>query len=162
MSIQCDLCTLNFSSRANMLRHKSNIHLKEKNFQCEFCDFKCHQKLNLKKHSCYIKKENPINKDEETSQYSVEYGIQKRLERELKGNKVTCPFGRIDIMTEDTIIEIKKWEDHKKGIGQILGYGVYFPKYKKRLHFFGIKPSNEMTKSIKDVCKKLNIEITEE
>ena len=65
-------------------------------------------------------------------------------------------------MTSDTIIEIKKWDEHKKAIGQIMGYSVYFPIYKKRIYFFGAKPTTIMEKAIRDVCQKFNIEITEE
>jgi hypothetical protein len=57
------------------------------------------------------------------------------MENELNGHKISCPFGRIDIMTADTIIEIKKWEDHKKGIGQILGYCSHVSSYKKEFIF---------------------------
>ena len=160
-TFQCDKCTMKFVNNCNLQRHIANIHLKEKNFKCELCEFTCNAKANLKKHSCYIKKENPIT-DQETSQYSVEYGISKRLEQELNANRISCPFGRIDLMTNDTIIEIKKWDEHKKAIGQIIGYSIYFPTYKKRIHFFGSKPTKPMEKSLREVCLKLDIEITEE
>ena len=158
---QCETCQMKFNTKSNLQRHISNIHLKEKNFKCEHCEFICNVKSNLKKHSCYIKKVNPIS-DPDSSQYSIEYGIQRRLEQELNGNKISCPFGRVDLMTSDTIIEIKKWDEHKKAIGQIMGYSVYFPIYKKRIHFFGSKPTTTMEKAIRDVCQKFNIEITEE
>ena len=104
---QCETCNMLFTVKSNLQRHISNIHLKEKNYKCEYCDFTCHHKPNLKKHSCYIKKVNPIT-DPDSSHYSIEYGIQRRLEQELNGHRISCPFGRVDLMTSDTIIEIKK------------------------------------------------------
>ena len=76
------------------------------------------------------KKEMPkLPEGVETSNYSIEYYIQSKLEKELKGYTQSCPFGRIDILTEHYIIEIKKWEEHKKEIGQILGYSVYYKNH---------------------------------
>ena len=161
MVFTCSKCSMNLSNNANLKRHIQVIHELIKPFKCEYCDFTTAQKCNLKKHSCYIKKENPIQElIGETSVYSVEYNIQKRIEKEVNGHRITCPFGIIDIITEDTIIEIKKWDDHKKGIGQLIGYAYYFPSFKKRLHFFGSKPSEKKIKSILEVCASLNIEIT--
>ena len=162
-TFKCDKCNKNFSTNSNLERHILNIHNNEKNFKCEFCDFKCHQKLNLNKHSCYVKKANPlISSDIEGSNYSIEYHIQSKLELELNGRPKTCPFGRIDVLTETEIIEIKKWEEHKKAIGQILGYSCYYPDHQKRIHFFGIKPNERQLNSIKEVCNKFNIIISEE
>ena len=159
--VECPECGLKILKN-NLSRHISNIHKNEKKHCCEYCDFKCNQPQNLKKHSCYIKKQTQIKPDENLSKYSVEYNIQNRLEKELKGHKISCSFGRVDLITSDTIIEIKKWDDHKKAIGQILGYSVYFPKHKKRIHFFGSKPTDNQMKGITDVCKHFKIEITEE
>ena len=156
----CDICGLVLSANAHLQRHISGMHLKEKNIKCEFCDFKCNQKQNLKKHSCYQKLTSSQNNG--LCDYSIEYNIQQKLEKELNGIKGTCPFGRIDILTTDTIIEIKKWTEHKKAIGQILGYASYYPSYKKRIHFFGQKLNEQSMRGLRDVCKFYGIEITEE
>ena len=162
-NIKCNQCNKLFTTASNLERHISNIHNHEKKFQCEFCDFKCHQKLNLKKYSCYIKKATPqISSDIEGSNYSIEYQIQSKLELELNGHSKTCPFGRIDILTTTEIIEIKKWEEHKKAIGQIMGYSCYYPDHQKLIHFFGIKPNESQLNSIIEVCNKFNIIISEE
>ena len=160
---KCNECNKLFSQNANLQRHISNIHNHDKKFQCEFCDFKCHQKLNLNKHSCYIKKATPqLNSDVEGSSYSAEYYIQSKLENELNGCSKTCPFGRIDVLTSTEIIEIKKWEEHKKAIGQIMGYSCYYPDRQKRIHFFGVKPNERQLNAIHEVCSQLNILLTEE
>ena len=160
-TFKCNQCNKMFSTNANLKRHIENILDKIKNHQCEFCDFKCNAKENLRKHSCYIKKSMP-EIPESSSEYSVEYYIQSKLEAELQGVSKTCPFGRIDILTDTQIIEIKKWDEHKKALGQILGYGVYYPNHQKRVHFFGQKPNERQLNAIKEVYEKLNIIITEE
>ena len=98
----------------------------------------------------------------EDGSYSMEYNIQTRMEKELNGHTVVCKYGRVDIITNDTIIEIKKWDDHKKGLGQILGYSFYFPLYKKRIHFFGKQPTQKQKESFLEVCAFYNVEVTEE
>ena len=158
----CEECGMKFASKIHLKRHFSNIHLKEKNIKCEYCDYVCHRKDNLKHHSCYTKKRsNPNNKP--LSSNSVECSIHTRLHNELNArHEISCPFGRIDLMTTDTIIEIKNWIDHKKGIGQILGYATFFPSYKKRIHFFGTRPNLKIYEGILEVCKYYSIEMTEE
>jgi hypothetical protein len=161
----CEECGLKLRTKRALIRHISNIHKKEKNYKCEYCEFCCNQKQNLKKHSCYVKREiGEQNITPQLSNYSIEYGIQVRLQSEIPNATptITCPFGRIDIMTNDTIIEIKRWDENKKAIGQILGYSTYFPMYKKRIHFFGRKPSENQQEAIRNVCKHFDIEITEE
>ena len=50
---QCETCRMNFPNKANLQHHISNIHLKEKNFKCEHCDYICNQKIN--RSSCLLK-----------------------------------------------------------------------------------------------------------
>ena len=162
--MQCDECKIFFSTKSNLQRHIAGMHKNDKPYKCEYCDFKCGQASNLKKHKCYILKasSHSLENGPILSSYSIEYNIQTKLELELKGTKVVCDYGRVDLMTKDTIIEIKKWDEHKKAIGQILGYSVYFPLYKKRIHFFGQRPSDKVVKAIEEVCKHYKILITSE
>ena len=153
---ECDECHFKFKQYQHLKRHISAIHLKEKPHKCEYCDFVCSHKPNLLHHSCKSKIENdPL--------YRPEKIIQKRLATELNGKcEISCDYGKIDLLTHDTIIEIKKWGEHKKAIGQLLGYSIYFPTYKKRIHFFSNKVNKKQMQGIYDVCKFYNIEITEE
>ena len=159
---KCEECEMTFYSKGHLKHHISNIHLKEKPHKCEYCDFATSQKYALQLHSCYSrKKSNPNNK--EITAKTVEAHIHNKLKNELNAaHEIICPFGRIDLMTADTIIEIKNWNDHKKGMGQILGYASFFPSYKKRIHFFGTRPINKILEAIREVCRFYNVEITEE
>ena len=54
---------------------------------------------------------------------------------QLGGRKeVKTPAGRIDVLTNDEVIEVKRLERWRDGLGQIISYGSYFPGRKKRLH----------------------------
>ena len=112
---ECDECHFRFKQKQHLTRHISAVHLKEKIHKCEFCEFVCSHKPNLLHHSCKSKKENdPL--------YRPEKIIQSRLATELNGRcEIHCDYGAIDLLTPDTIIEIKKWGEHKKAIGQLMG-----------------------------------------
>lgn len=47
--VSCPLCGKVFPSKYKLNRHYL-IHTGEKPFQCQLCDFKCNQKVNLKNH----------------------------------------------------------------------------------------------------------------
>ena len=90
----------------------------------------------------------------------VEKGIQKNLAKQLKGRmEVYCPVGRIDILTNSQIIEIKEASSWKSAVGQILTYGSYYPEHRKRIHLFG-ECQICMRVAIRECCKALDIEVT--
>ncbi|MBE9018895.1 hypothetical protein C7Y66_11005 [Chroococcidiopsis sp. CCALA 051] len=69
---------------------------------------------------------------------SVEYQIRDRLHAELGGLvEVITPAGRIDLLTDTEIIEVKAVKDWKAALGQILVYSGFYPQHQKRLHLFG-------------------------
>lgn len=89
-----------------------------------------------------------------------EHCIQVKMQKQLGGQtEVTTPAGRIDLLTETELIEIKNTKDWKGGIGQLLSYQTYYPSHKKRLHLFG-QCTN--LSEIKAICLSLNIEVTVE
>jgi hypothetical protein len=58
------------------------------------------------------------------------------MEREGGESEVTVPVGRVDLVTDEYVIEIKavsKWMDSLK----VLLYSEYFPGKKPRVHLFG-------------------------
>ena len=67
-----------------------------------------------------------------------EYQVVKRLQTELGGQiEVVTAVGRIDLLTETEIIEVKQVSDWKSALGQILTYAGFFPEHTKRIHLFG-------------------------
>ena len=86
-----------------------------------------------------------------------EYVITNKLNQILNGQleiKTLC--GRIDILTESEIIEVKKFELWKTAIGQILAYSYFYPDKQKRIHLFDV-PKNTNIELIKNIFKKYDI-----
>lgn len=68
----------------------------------------------------------------------TESQIRDRLQSQLgKLTEVKTPAGRIDLLTETEIIEVKWIGEWKSGLGQILVYSAFYPEHKRRLHLFG-------------------------
>ena len=152
--IQCPQCNKSILSK-NLNKHINDVHLKIKKFKCEYCDFKCSQKQSLPSHSCYRR-----HIDSNQSVSRGEDYIQKKLEEKTEGKKQKCPIGEIDILSKTELIEIKLWNEWKKGIGQLMTYGYYFSDKQKRIHFFGPTLKNEIKIEIEKILTSLNIIMT--
>ncbi len=71
-------------------------------------------------------------------QDNAEAKIRQRLRAELGGEmEVVTAVGRIDLLTESEVIEIKNINDWKEALGKILAYSAFFPEHSKRIHLFG-------------------------
>jgi hypothetical protein len=69
---------------------------------------------------------------------SIESKVRNNLQSQLGGLiEVTTPSGRIDLLTETEIIEVKNIKDWKAALDQILVYSAFYPNHKKRIHLFG-------------------------
>jgi hypothetical protein len=67
-----------------------------------------------------------------------EHQVVQRLQAKLGGQtEVVTAIGRIDLLTETEIIEVKQVSDWKAALGQILTYAGFFPEHTKRIHLFG-------------------------
>lgn len=62
---------------------------------------------------------------------------QRELEKHFGGKHASCEHGIIDILTNDSIIEIKNWNKYKDSLGQLSSYGIQYPNHKKIVVFFG-------------------------
>ena len=95
-----------------------------------------------------------------------EKSYQLKLASDLKklGQKVRlevcCPIGRIDILTETEVIEVKHYHSSnglKHALGQVLAYSYYYPKHKKRLALIG-KPIKQMElKEVEQICQHYEV-----
>jgi len=112
------------------------------------------EKLNLLPSGIQIRK---IDKD------NLEFQIRNRLHKQIGGLKeVSTPAGRIDLLTDTEIIEIKRVSDWKAALGQILVYSAYYPEHQKRLHLFGNSKELEKLTDIESACLTFNVCITGE
>lgn len=89
----------------------------------------------------------------------LESDIQKWLLRETKGRaEVKTKFGLIDILTDDTVIEIKRAENWKHALGQVIAYSYEYSDRRRALVLFG---NEDIIKheSVADVCAKVDVEV---
>ena len=95
----------------------------------------------------------------------VESTVQRILEEKLlklglnPALEVPTPFGRIDILTDDSIIEIKSYCRWKDAVGQVQAYGYFYPGKKMRIHLFDVPDDADLTE-IRKFMKTKNIELT--
>lgn len=97
------------------------------------------------KYSYHFKKKAEQKQKQQTNQELIkrikqgdERAVQLSLQRQLGGHtEVQTPYGRIDLLTENKIIEIKTVKQWKSGIGQLLSYGQSYPDHEKVLYLFG-------------------------
>lgn len=67
-----------------------------------------------------------------------EFQVVQRLQAKLGGQtEIVTAVGRIDLLTETEIIEVKQVSDWKAALGQMLTYSAFFPEHTKRIHLFG-------------------------
>ena len=127
-----------------------------------FDDFKI-----LLNYSCEKKKEKALilkgiksNKKRKIRQTESE--IRDTLKNIIGGEtEVKTLAGKIDLLTNDEIIELKSIKSWKSALGQILVYGDYYPNHQKRIHLFGETQKSYLDMVIKH-CKKRNVIVTYE
>lgn len=88
--------------------------------------------------------------------------IRNRIWKNLGGDiEVPTMAGRIDLLTEKEIIEVKCIKKWKEAVGQVTIFSKDYPKHSKRIHLFG-KCSGSFKHIIFSYCKKLNILVSYE
>ena len=89
---------------------------------------------------------------------SVEKIIRDRLMSVIGGQpEVNTPVGRIDLLTDSEIIEVKHVADWKSAMGQVLAYASFYPQHTKRIHLFGEEaPATDAIA----ICSQLGITVT--
>jgi hypothetical protein len=103
----------------------------------------------------------PPIRDEKSKNANPEKLISDRLAFELGGiREVTTPCGRIDVLTDTEIIEVKKTSRWKSAIGQVCAYANFYPDRVKRIHLFGGDFSQLAL--ISSVAHPLDIRVTAE
>ncbi len=83
-----------------------------------------------------------------------------RLAERLKAKKeVNTPVGRIDILTETELIELKRSRNWKSAIGQVKSYGKFYPQHRLRIHLFREMTGTKL-KNIQETCDSEGIILT--
>lgn len=96
----------------------------------------------------------PANKD------NIEQQVRDRLHSQLGGLvEVATPAGRIDLLTDIEIIEIKHVADWKSAMGQVPAYSGFYPEHSKRIHLFGKKGELPTSTAI-IICSELGVSVT--
>lgn len=147
----CPVCNKNFHSDHYLAHHQRTIHEGQKPFKCEFCQFKCSQRGNLRRHTCYVRRG-------ENNELCYEKAVTQRLAARIGGKTEVCVGGtRIDILTDAQLIEVKLWKYFYKAIGQVLYYQQFKPNHALRIHFYGVKPPETQLNRILKTCRDNNI-----
>lgn len=95
-----------------------------------------------------------------TKQDNLEQRVRDRLHRELGGLiEVSTLAGRIDLLTETEIIEIKHLSEWKSAMGQMLAYSGFYPEHQKRIHLFS-KKGEIVSATAVTICFELGIAVT--
>lgn len=95
------------------------------------------------------------------SRDTTEAEIRDELaEREDGCTEVDCEYGRVDVVTDEYVIEVKKMHKWKHALGQILCYHESFPDLKPRLHFFGTGMNPTNWRLAEKVCAKHGIAVS--
>ncbi len=85
-----------------------------------------------------------------------------QLAHQLRGQiEVSTPDGkcRIDILTATELIEVKRADRWRAALGQVMHYGMYFPKHRKRIHLFGpIDPTD--LNAARQVCAQSQVQVS--
>jgi len=169
----CRFCNLNYTRKESLTRH-----LKEN--RCAIA--KCMSPLDYHNIILKIEKEKKLieediytneikfEKDKVTmvmfvdngenlyDNYTEEY-FQKQLELYFGNGHKKTKFGEIDIETNDSIIEIKKWSKWKQVVGQLIAYSDDSPNKIKKAFFFGNKYPKEKQDNIVNLLNRHNIEV---
>ena len=95
--------------------------------------------------------------------------IEQRIKNELIAKENMLNYqteykvksGRIDLVTETELIEIKDMEQWTRALGQVLSYKHYLPEKRARLHLFYEDASLETKKGmIEEVCFSYGVRVT--
>lgn len=92
------------------------------------------------------------------NQDHIEFQIRDSLKSQLGGlTEVKTAAGRIDLLTETEIIEVKRVGEWKSGLGQILAYSGFYPEHRKRLHLFGSTKDEKQIPTIANSCLAFDV-----
>lgn len=98
------------------------------------------------------------------ARYRGHEAVARNLARTLGGLlEVPAGSGRVDVLTETELIEVKPAKDWKSGIGQLLAYRRYYPDHTPHLHVFARRQvAARLLSEIRQTCTQCGIIFTSE
>jgi hypothetical protein len=85
--------------------------------------------------------------------------ICDRLASELLGDvEVDTVYGKVDIITDDQIIEVNDSSNWEYAMGRVLAYSIGYPNHIKRIHLFGVEEIDIAI--VRKACSIYNIIVT--
>jgi hypothetical protein len=108
-----------------------------------------------------IKAKAPARRSSKRVTAQVEAQAQADLAACLDGAKleVSTPVGRIDILTNDEVIEVKRYASWKHALGQAIAYSVFYPALRPRIHLVG-RVGKEERMTIEYVCRVAGVTVS--
>lgn len=93
-----------------------------------------------------------------------EDAIQRRYASIFGGmREVSCMFGKVDVVTDTHVVEVKAAAKYKHAIGQVLTYAQCFPGKRKRIHLFGDEKEDfDSFQLARIACNPLDIDVSVE
>lgn len=91
-----------------------------------------------------------------------EGNYRNNLAKALNGTiEVPVPIGYIDVVTTDSIIEVKLIDEWKAALGQVIVYSIFYPDHKRKLHLLYAPNANINRYKIllEYVLTKLKVEV---
>jgi len=87
-----------------------------------------------------------------------EKSIQTKLHHKYGGEiEVKTKAGKIDLLTNERLIEIKTYKDWKCALGQLIAYSMFYPDRQKCMYLFNVGDNN--IKTIQKLCDSEDIEL---
>lgn len=86
--------------------------------------------------------------------------MQKSLVETVAGGRreVKCTTGRIDVLGDSEVVEVKRASLWKSGLGQLLAYAVDHPDKTRRLHLF--QCDGRDLDLVRRVCAVYGVDVT--
>lgn len=99
--------------------------------------------------------------DARRSRTKPEALVRDALAASIPGSRteVPCSSGFVDVVTPDEIIEVKRAQLWKGGLGQVLVYSKDFPDHRPRLHLFGPKSYEHFALAVA-ACDMFGVSVT--
>ena len=118
---------------------------------------------NRKRHNYYLATRNIAIKYGHSvpEKSNIELAIQDKMWEENRMLRLEVPtnVGRIDCLSNEELIEVKRASSWKHGLGQLMAYSHGYKNHKKILHLFDYQNRDKLLSTIVPICETLGVEV---